>query len=163
MLLQEAQRCDQALLNSYRSSSDNDSDHVIKVFTKLMLQGNIRAAVRWITERSGGGLLYPTESVVEALKSKHPDSHIPSDYSIPCCDNLPFCEDSEITVAQVQFIASCLQSGAGPGGCQLLHWRDALLRYGSSSGCLCEAMAVLCRLLCNSIVLVIATIYYNTG
>ena len=37
VLLQEAQRCDQALLNSYRSSSGRDSDHIVKVFTKLML------------------------------------------------------------------------------------------------------------------------------
>ena len=83
VLLQEAQRCDRALFSSYYSSG-NDSDHVIKVFTKLMLQGNSRAAVRWLTERSGGGLLNPTESVVETLKTKHPDPHIPSDYSIPC-------------------------------------------------------------------------------
>lgn len=32
-------------------------------------------------------------------------------------------------------------------------WRDALLRHGSSSAHLCEAVAALCRLLCNSSVL----------
>ena len=108
VLLQEAQRCDQALLNSYRSSSGHDSDHIVKVFTKLMLRGDSRAAVHWITERSGGGLLNPTESVVEKLKSKHPEPKIPSNDSIPCCDNLSYFEDTKITAAHVQFVAGRL-------------------------------------------------------
>jgi len=37
-------------------------------------------------------------------------------------------------------------------GCQSAHWRDALLHHGPSSGRLREAVAALCRLLCNNIV-----------
>ena len=66
-----------------------------------MLQGDLRAAAHWITERPEGGLLNPTESVVEALKSKHPEPKIPSNDSIPCCENLPYFEDTEITAAHV--------------------------------------------------------------
>ena len=50
VLLQEAIRCDQSLHNSHRSSSKNRADHITRVFTKLMLEGNVRAAVRWVTE-----------------------------------------------------------------------------------------------------------------
>jgi len=55
-LIQEAQRFDRFLSNSYRSSVDKSDDHLVRVFTKLMIQGNVRAAVWWMTERAGGGL-----------------------------------------------------------------------------------------------------------
>ena len=50
VLLQEAQRYDRSLCNSFRSCAKNSNNHLVKVFTKLMLQGKVRAAVRWITE-----------------------------------------------------------------------------------------------------------------
>ena len=81
----------------------------------------------WISKWSGGGLLNPTESVVETLKSKHPEPKIPSDDSIPCWENLPYFEDTEITAAHVQFVAGRLQGQAGPGGYQSAHWQDAFL------------------------------------
>ena len=56
--------------------------------TRLMLQDNIRAAVRWLTERSKGNVLLLTDSVklktgeseksvsvIDALNLKHPDPH----------------------------------------------------------------------------------------
>jgi len=73
VLRQEAQRCDRSLCNSFRSRVKDSDNHVVKVFTKLMLQGNVRAAVRWITERTSGGVLDPSDSVVSALQSKHPN------------------------------------------------------------------------------------------
>ena len=71
-----------------------------------MLQWNIRAAVRWITERAGSGLLSPSESVVTVLQLKHPDPLIPPETAVPSFDDLPGLENSEITAANVQFIAS---------------------------------------------------------
>ena len=38
-----------------------------------------------------------------------------------------------------------------PGGCDASHWRDILLRYGSSSVQLCGSVAAVCRQLCNSL------------
>ena len=99
-----------------------------------MLQKNIKAAIRWITERAGGGLLSPSESVVTVLQSKHPDSLNFPETAIPSFDDLPSLENSEITAANVQFISSRIQGGAGPGACQSAHWRDSLLQHGSSSG-----------------------------
>jgi len=63
VLLQEAVHCDRSLRNSYRQPSSKDShEHLIKVFTRLMLEGNVRAAVCWLTEHSGGGVLKPSDS-----------------------------------------------------------------------------------------------------
>ena len=64
VLLQEAICCDHSLRNSHRSSAVNHADHVTRVFTKLMLEGNVRAAVRWVTERgAGGGLLRFSDTI----------------------------------------------------------------------------------------------------
>ena len=162
VLLQEAVRCDQSLRNSRRNLTHKDSsEHLIKVFTRLMLEGNVRAAVRWLTERSGGGILKPTDSttiggtsmtVVDPLGLKRPDPCVPPDWAMPSMDNLPFLEDSEITGSHILSVAHQLQGGAGPGGCDASHWRDVLLRYGSSSARLRDSVAGLCRRLCNSIV-----------
>ena len=99
-LVQEAVRCDQSLHNSRRLPSFKDSqEHLIKVFTRLMLKGNVRAAVRWLTERSGGGVLKPSDStiiggtsmtVLEALNLKHLDPCTPPDWVLPSMDKLPF-------------------------------------------------------------------------
>jgi len=79
----------------------------------------------------------------------HPNLQLPLESVLPCCDDLPFMEDSRITSAHVQLVVSCLQGEAGP---RSAHWRDAVLRHESSSGRLHEAVTALCRLLCNSLV-----------
>ena len=121
----------------------------------------MRTAVHWLTERSGGGVLKPSDSttiggtsmtVLEALGLKHPDPCAPPDWILPALDNLPLFEDSEITGSHILLIAHQLQGGAGPGGCDASHWRDILLRYGSSSTRSCDSVAGLCHCLCNSIV-----------
>ena len=91
VLLQEAVRCNRSFQNSHRSTSCSSRDHLIRVFTKLMLEGNIRAAVRWVTERAGGGVMKSSDmtelfvpgsggasmSVLDALCYKHPDPVTP--------------------------------------------------------------------------------------
>jgi len=47
VLFQEAQRSDRALCNSLQSFCSNDNDHMVRVFIRLMIQGNVRAAVCW--------------------------------------------------------------------------------------------------------------------
>ena len=95
------------------------------------------------------------EQLYVGLLNMQEETTIPIDDAIPSCEQLPYLEDSEIIAAHVQFVASRLQGGAGPGGCQSAHcqsahWKDAVLRYGSSSDHLRVAVAALCRLLCNS-------------
>ena len=162
VLLQEAVCCDQSLRNSHRCPSSRDSkEHLIKIFTSLMFEGNIRAAVRWLTERSGGGVLKPSDSatiggtsmtVLEVLGLKHPDPCTPLDWVLLSMDNLPHFEDLEITGSHILSIAHQLQEDAGPGGCDASHWRDVLLRYGTSSTHLCDSVVGLCCRLCNFIV-----------
>ena len=52
--LRETLRCDGLLRNA--SKKQFSEDYVIKVFTRLMLFGNVQAAIRWLSEKSDGVL-----------------------------------------------------------------------------------------------------------
>ena len=131
VLIQEAIRCDRSFCNSHRRPlSGNSQEHLIKVFTRLMLEGNVRAVVRWLMERSGGGVLKPSDSttiggtsitVLETLGLKNPDPCASPDLILPAMDNLPFFDNSEITGSHILSIAHELQGGAGLGGCDASH------------------------------------------
>ena len=162
VLLQEACK---ALRNRVRWPKDDS--HVDRVFSRLMMQGKIRAAVRWITERSSNGLLAPTDetivtvgdgsttsmSVLDVLKSKHPNPRPPHTFSLLDADELPHLEDIEITGAIIHKVVFGIQGGAGPGGADAGHWHDVLLRYGSHSSRLRDAVASLSRTMANDFVL----------
>ena len=57
VLLQEAIRCVKIFHSGCHPSFKNHTDHIIRVVKKVMLEGNVRAAVRWVTECAGGDLL----------------------------------------------------------------------------------------------------------
>ena len=61
LLLQEAACCNQALRRSQHSPIYKDA--TVHVFTKLILRGKVKAAVRWATERSHGIVLSPDDVV----------------------------------------------------------------------------------------------------
>ena len=137
-LVQEAMRCDRPFQRHSRSSN---KDHVERVFTRLMLQGKIRAAVRWLTERSKGSVLNPNDKVivsvectnesVSVVEAKHPNSHPPHSSTLLISDNLPHFEDVEVTGTHIGLIARRIQSSVGIGGCDSSHWQDALFTFGS--------------------------------
>ena len=65
LLVQEAIRSDRNFSSPCNKCS-NFSDyheHVIKVFTRLILQGKVRPAMRWLTDRSKDHALQPTNQV----------------------------------------------------------------------------------------------------
>ena len=132
VLLQEAVRCNRALKHR---NKPHDSAHVDKIFTRLMMQGRIQAAMRWITDRSNTRLLVPTDeievkgvngfvgkkSVVEVLRSKHPDSHPPYSLSLLAVDKFPHFDEPEITGDLIHKTVFGIQGGTGPGGCDASH------------------------------------------
>ena len=156
MLIQEAEHSNQALRWSQLSVVDDET--VLRVFTKLMLHGKVKAAIRWATERTRGVVLSPsdllddssTTTVMDILCQKHPPPS--SDFvSLLKCDPLPQLEDVQITGSHILCSARRIQGGAGLGGCISCHWRDVLLRYGAHSARLRDAVAALSRRLANTI------------
>uniref|UniRef100_A0A1X7SXG4 Reverse transcriptase domain-containing protein n=1 Tax=Amphimedon queenslandica TaxID=400682 RepID=A0A1X7SXG4_AMPQE len=163
LLVQESCRCDRSFTSHRRRK--HDKDYIEKVFTRLMLQGKVRAAMRWLTDRSKGSILSPSDkvtmsvngarcetTVIDALKSKHPSSHSPHSSTLLTASPLPLLEDIEITGSHVGLVARRIQGSAGPCGCDSAHWQDILCRFGASSRRLCDSIAGLSRSLSNSLV-----------
>ena len=159
-LVQEAIRCGRQSVRRRKETLHSGFDHVVQVFTRLMLRGEVRAAVRWIIERGSYGVLLPTDlvdgstdkTVIDVLKEKHPD---PGMTDVSVCledDNLPVLMDVDVTGGHIERLARTLHGGAGPGGTTSNHWQSFLLCYGTQSAKLRDAIAALTCLLANSTV-----------
>ena len=55
--------------NKPRSNND-----IVRIFTKLMLEGKVGAALKYLEEQSENAVLKPTEEIIAKLKQLHPDS-----------------------------------------------------------------------------------------
>ena len=61
-----------------------DDDAIARRYHSMVIDGRLRAAVRWATSRSGGGMLSPTDidsktgrPIIDVLRDKHPDCRTP--------------------------------------------------------------------------------------
>ena len=163
--MREASRCDHLYQNNRRRRDYCDNEHIERVFARLMLLGKVRSAMRWLTSRSKGHLLTPTDTnsvtingdtqsvpVIDALRVKHPSSHPPhSSTLLPPPSPLPLFEDLDVTGTHIALIACRIQESAGPGGCDSSHWQNILLRYSPHSRRLCDSVVSLTRSLANTI------------
>ena len=119
-LIQEAELCDSKLPRSYAPKTE---DEAISIFSRLILQGKIREAVRFITDRAeSGGILLPDQdagngrTVMDILQSKHPDQSEPHPDAFVVCDALPTLIEVDVTAEHVQKVAKNLSGGAGVSG-----------------------------------------------
>ena len=147
-------------LSRSQPSAHND-EHTQRVFCLLINEGKVRAAVRFLAERDKGGVLHPNESyelkgkqlrVREILLKKHPASQEPGEAAMKSYEVLPELPTLDITADTIETIAKQLQGGAGPSGVHALWWEHWLVRMGTRSEKLREAVAALARRLANDIV-----------
>ena len=137
-----------------------DDSHRLRVFTRLMLRGQIRSAVRWLTERgSEGGVLCPSsvvgpsgETVADLLRIKHTDPCENFEEAFLECEELPPLVSVDVTGAHICHVARKIQGSGGPGGTTASQWQSFLLRFGRSSERLRDEVAELTRRLANSLV-----------
>ena len=119
-LVYELERC--ARIKS-KVRSSNSEDHIIKVFSRLILRGQVRSAVRRLTDRAPGQILTPTsvvdpsgKTVFDVLKEKHPEPRCVNANAFIKCEELPPFMDVDVTGGHVERVGRKLQGGAGPGG-----------------------------------------------
>ena len=135
----------------------DDDVQIANVYTKLVLEGKLRAAVRYVTDREGGGLLQPTdtdeksgEPIVDVLRSKHPEEQVPEAADLHVYDEVPDFVDLDITADVVEKVAKKLSGSAGPGGVDSSSLQSWLLNYGVESRQLRKACARLAEWLANT-------------
>ena len=93
------------------------SENISKTFAKLMLQGKVHAALRFLSEEANGAVLPLSDEVIEALSEKHPS---PADIQpnsllfVPVIDLTVFKYD--IDERKILDTAESLQGAAGPSG-----------------------------------------------
>ena len=120
-LLETTERLMQAAMTN--SQGGTTQEEQLKKYNQLMLLGNPRAAVRYLKDREGGGVLEPhtpsgkdDQTVEEALKSKHPETRKPGEEVFHQYDNLPELLDLDHNKKTDEKVARKLSSGAGLKG-----------------------------------------------
>ena len=156
-LISEAELCDKKLPSKQIKMTD---DKAVAIFTRLLLNGKIREATRFITERQeSGGVMLPHEdaikpsgkTVLEVLKMKHPEQAESHPDAFVECEELPVLIDVTVTETHVRKTAHKLSGSAGPSGADSNHWQAWLLKYGNHSKELRESVAILIERQANNI------------
>ena len=124
--------------------------------------GRIRAAVRNLTRREGGGVLEPDaldaksgKPVNDVLRAKHPAMREPKAEDIGIrvfepYDATPQQIPLDVTAEIVEEVASKLSGAAGPGGTDAVALQSWLLRFGAESELLRIEMAAWTEWLTNA-------------
>eukprot|EP00978_Attheya_sp_CCMP212_P042445 scaffold258630_cov55-Attheya_sp.AAC.1 len=126
------------------SASTKTQEQREKIFVNLMVQGKLRQAVRFITEREKAGIMLPTDideksglPVIDALRSKHPPARVPEVEDLEEYDTLPEFVRVDITDETMENVVRRL-SGALPGqeartGCYVTAALAASIWLGEST------------------------------
>ena len=135
----------QKRLTSSKNRRTNDS---LKIFTRLMLQGKVSAALKWINSAKHG-LLDVTPEVHEQLLQKHPEA---SDLKEGSVFHGPHHIPPEVTFHPIDShaiytAAKNTHGSSGPSGIDADSWQRFLCSksFGKESDKLCTAIAELTR------------------
>mgnify|MGYP006186617991 CR=1 FL=1 len=141
-----------ALNGASRGTREAQEEQEAWFYNSSVLDGNLRTAVRNLTDGVRGGVLGPEDlctktgrPVIEVLRDKHPDQRLP-DLSDPNC--LAFCKFDEVPdpipldcgPEVVEAVARKLTGAAGCSSVDSALLKSALLRYGKASSELREEM-----------------------
>ena len=125
-----------------------------KVFTKLVLEGQINSALRFLSETLNGGVLTLTDDVMTQLKQKHPKpqpAKLGSALFGPFNDEIPESIYSEINGEMVRQAALRTKGAGSPSDVDAYGFRRMLAckSFKQSSIRLCDAIATMARTLCT--------------
>ena len=150
LLLDECRAVQDRLAKSKSPPQDN-----LKAFSRLILQGRVSAALRFIGTQQTG-LLPVTDEVLQDLKSKHPASVEPVLESL-IKGPLPKVLSQEVIFENIDgnLIYNCSKKtsgAAGPSGADADVWKRILgsKQFKTKPAELCDAVAELARKLCVS-------------
>ena len=139
----------------------NDSSNVSFLFSKLMLQGKVRAALRLLSDHEDGfpmqlDKMIGSKTVRETLLDKHPHGRpldpgaVVPPVSSAFNPHPVFFE--RITGSLIRSIALHVDGAAGPSNLDAHGWRRICTSYHGASADLCNALAGLARRICTDYV-----------
>ena len=156
MLVETAELNMKSYLSSRQGTTTPSQRH--SIFHKKMLRGEIRSAVRYLTEREQGGVLLPSaidptsgHVVSQVLEAKHPQARIPEGTAFPDYPTLPAFQEVLITDEVVQCVAARLSGAAGAGGTDSHALSRWLMVFGDYSSQLRRALARFTEWLANGL------------
>eukprot|EP00956_Cyclotella_meneghiniana_P031787 scaffold84827_cov23-Cyclotella_meneghiniana.AAC.1 len=125
---------------------DGVSESVANTFNSMVLDGKLRAAVRFATERGTGGPRRPDEycsksgqRILDVLKEKHPSicvDEADADGNVPGFDQYgatPVCVPHASDEYNISVAGGRIHGGAGPSGVDAMLLKHMLLRFGTAS------------------------------
>ncbi len=138
-----------------------DKDIIARKYNSMVLDGKLRAAVRFATDRGGGRVLLPQDlctkigrPVMEVLRLQHRDTRIPNLKDPHCIafeqyDEVPVEILMDCTTEDLKTLALRMSGSAGPSSFDAVMLRNCLLRYGRASGELRQELAAWVEWLSN--------------
>ncbi len=130
-----------------------NKDIIACKYNSMVLDGKLRAAVCFATDRGSGRVLLPQDSctktgrpVMEVLRSQHPDTRIP-DLEDPHCiafehyDEVPVEIPTDCTSEDLETLALRMGGSVGPSSFDAVMLRNCRLWYGRASGELRQELA----------------------
>ena len=125
-----------------------------KVFAKLVLEGQINSALRFLTETTSGGVLCLTDEVMSQLKQKHPNPQSAKLGPLlfgPIVDQYAESVYTEVNGEMVRQAALRTKGARGLSGVDANGFRRILAckSFKQLSTRLCEAIAIVTRTLCT--------------
>ena len=163
-LLREGRTIQGQLRFTKAGRQDGDDDANTKVFTKLVLEGNIHAALRYLSDNRKGGVLSLDEyvddrrerTVREVLHEKHPSPReLHASTLVSVTDDPPTVHPvyfDRITGSVIRAAALRTRGVAGPSGVDATGWRRLCTAFHKESADLCEAVAAFTRRICTEFV-----------
>ena len=114
-ILSEVRYIQRKLTSSRRKRSQED---ISRIFAKLIMEGKVSSALKFLDEQASSGVLTCTDEVLAELKSMHPSPSPVEDDSLLCgpVQHIPNCFFDAIDEQSVFNAASRTKGAAGPSG-----------------------------------------------
>ena len=153
-LLHECRAIQRLLSKPSKRSAQPEDDAACRGFTRQMLLGNVKGALRCLSQSTKGGVLPLTadcgdgKTTLEALRDKHPaaspipDGDVLLHGPIEVMDPVIF---ERMDAKFMRTIALDLTGAAGVSGLDSSAWRRMCCSFGGASSTLCAAIAATAR------------------
>ena len=155
-LVQPYKRCTQFSSKAVRTQK-SDPEEKVRVFAKMVQEGNIKNATRFLADKIETSVLKPSdlidgETYSEILQEKRPKASplFEETFNI---SKFPPLEKLNITISTVEKQARKFFGSSGHSGSDANHWFDALIRFGLESSRLRDLVSLLGNLIANEIIL----------